>query len=241
MCRDDCPCWSALAIRRDRIIVATDHEDVTSCGRLTAGGEVCMTRRPSVQHQVAGGSGGKVRVQLMTHHYRQYCSGRWADDPPGDLSPGGGESGCQQQRNGDWRYRSAMRKAFNLNAVKVVMDAKGYALYFSARLFLGSRSALPKPARPSVTPAAYIIGTRYIALGFIRRCAQWAPGPLSRLKCHDSCECCMARKSMLPWRPKCPAPGVDTAEDLGASALSCVDLCPSLLEDIPVGFRFLPF
>ncbi len=47
----------------DRIIVATDHEDVARAVEA-AGGEVCDDpRRPSVRHRTAGGSGGKVCVQ----------------------------------------------------------------------------------------------------------------------------------------------------------------------------------
>ncbi len=46
----------------DRIIVATDHEDVARAVEA-AGGEVCMTRATISRHRTAGGSGGKVCVQ----------------------------------------------------------------------------------------------------------------------------------------------------------------------------------
>ncbi len=46
----------------DRIIVATDHEDVARRLKPRRRG-LYDPRRPSVRHRTAGGSGGKVRVQ----------------------------------------------------------------------------------------------------------------------------------------------------------------------------------
>ncbi|VEB61457.1 3-deoxy-manno-octulosonate cytidylyltransferase [Salmonella enterica subsp. enterica] len=47
----------------ERIIVATDHEDVARAVEA-AGGEVCMdARRSPVRHRTVGGSGREVRIQ----------------------------------------------------------------------------------------------------------------------------------------------------------------------------------
>ncbi len=54
-------------------------------------------------------------------------------------------------------------EAFNPNAVKVVMDAKGYALYFSRATIPGIAIALPNPARPSVTPCCVTSASMAIA------------------------------------------------------------------------------
>ncbi len=97
-------------------------------------------------------------------------------------------------------------EAFNPNAVKVVMDAKGYALYFS-RATIPDRDRFAQTRETIGDSLLRHIGIYGYRAGFIRRYVSWAPSPLEQTKCSSSCECCgMARKSMSPWRPKCPAP-----------------------------------
>lgn len=127
----------------DRIIVATDHEDVARAVEA-AGGEVCMTR---ADHQSGTERLAEV-VEKCAFSDDTIIVNIQGDEPmiPGDCPPGGGESGCQQQRNGDLAVPiHDAEEAFNPNAVKVVMDAKGYALYFSRATIPRSRSLCPIP------------------------------------------------------------------------------------------------
>lgn len=82
----------------DRIIVATDHEDVARAVEA-AGGEVCMTR---ADHQSGTERLAEV-VEKCAFSDDTIIVNIQGDEPmiPGDCPPGGGESGCQQQRNGD--------------------------------------------------------------------------------------------------------------------------------------------
>ena len=114
----------------DRIIVATDHEDVARAVEA-AGGEVCMTR---ADHQ----SGTERLAEVV-----EKCA--FSDDTiivniQGD-EPMIPPAIVRQVAENLAASSSGMatlavpihdaEEAFNPNAVKVVMDAKGYALYFS--------------------------------------------------------------------------------------------------------------
>ncbi|EPP4097798.1 3-deoxy-manno-octulosonate cytidylyltransferase, partial [Klebsiella pneumoniae] len=113
----------------DRIIVATDHEDVARAVEA-AGGEVCMTR---ADHQ----SGTERLAEVV-----EKCA--FSDDTiivniQGD-EPMIPPAIVRQVAENLAASSSGMatlavpihdaEEAFNPNAVKVVMDAKGYALYF---------------------------------------------------------------------------------------------------------------
>lgn len=82
----------------DRIIVATDHEEVARAVEA-AGGEVCMTR---ADHQSGTERLAEV-VEKCAFSDDTIIVNIQGDEPmiPGYRPPGGGESGCQHQRNGD--------------------------------------------------------------------------------------------------------------------------------------------
>lgn len=82
----------------DRIIVATDHPDVASAVEA-AGGEVCMTR---ADHQSGTERLAEV-VEKCAFSDDTIIVNIQGDEPmiPRRSSAGGGESGVQQQWNGD--------------------------------------------------------------------------------------------------------------------------------------------
>lgn len=228
----------------DRIIVATDHEDVARAVEA-AGGEVCMTR---ADHQ----SGTERLAEVV-----EKCA--FSDDTiivniQGD-EPMIPPAIVRQVAENLAASSSGMatlavpihdaEEAFNPNAVKVVMDAKGYALYFSRATIPWIAIALPNPARPSVTPCCVTSASMAIAPALSAAMSAGRRARWSRLKCSSSCECCgMARKSMSPWRPKCPAPAWIPRKIWSASALSCVSpLSPPCWRGHPRRFFafFTPF
>lgn len=90
-------------------------------------------------------------------------------------------------------------EAFNPNAVKVVMDAKGYALYFSRATIPWDRDRFAQSRETIGDSLLRHIGIYGYRAGFIRRYVSGRRARWSRLKCSSSCECCgMARKSMSP-------------------------------------------
>jgi 3-deoxy-manno-octulosonate cytidylyltransferase (CMP-KDO synthetase) len=72
-------------------------------------------------------------------------------------------------------------EAFNPNAVKVVMDAQGYALYFPRHHPVGSRSFCASRETIGDTFLRHI-GIYGYRAGFIRRYVNWAPSPLEHIE-----------------------------------------------------------
>lgn len=114
----------------ERIIVATDHEDVARAVEA-AGGEVCMTR---ADHQSGTERLAEV-VEKCAFSDDTVIVNVQGDEPmiPATIIRQVADNLAQRQvgmatlavpiHNAE--------EAFNPNAVKVVLDAEGYALYFS--------------------------------------------------------------------------------------------------------------
>lgn len=127
----------------ERIIVATDHEDVARAVEA-AGGEVCMTR---ADHQSGTERLAEV-VEKCGFSDDTVIVNVQGDEPmiPAVIIRQVAENLAQRQVGMATLavpIHSA-EEAFNPNAVKVVLDAEGYALYFSRRRFPGIAIALQK-------------------------------------------------------------------------------------------------
>lgn len=114
----------------ERIIVATDHEDVARAVEA-AGGEVCMTR---ADHQSGTERLAEV-VEKCGFSDDTVIVNVQGDEPmiPAVIIRQVAENLAQRQVGMATLavpIHSA-EEAFNPNAVKVVLDAEGYALYFS--------------------------------------------------------------------------------------------------------------
>lgn len=102
---------------------------------------------------------------------------------------------------------AAAADAGNPNVVKVVLDRRGYALYFS-------RSAIPYPRQPGHAPPWKHLGIYGYQREALLKLAALAPTPLERT---ESLEQLRALENGIPIRAltvESAAPGVDTAEDL---------------------------
>lgn len=127
----------------DRIIVATDHEDVARAVEA-AGGEVCMTR---ADHQSGTERLAEV-VEKCAFSDDTIIVNIQGDEPmiPGDCPPVAENLAASSSGMATLAVPiHDAEEAFNPNAVKVVMDAKGYALYFSRATIPGIAIALPNP------------------------------------------------------------------------------------------------
>ncbi len=107
-------------------------------------------------------------------------------------------------------------EAFNPNAVKVVMGAEGYALYFSRATIPWDRDRFAQSKETIGETFLRHIGIYGYRAGFIRRYV--ATGHQARwsiLKCSNNFACCgTARKFTLRLPEEIPGTGVDTPEDL---------------------------
>ncbi len=106
---------------------------------------------------------------------------------------------------------------FNPNIVKVVLDAQGYALYFSRAPIPYARDAFASSASeyPADLPALRHIGLYAYRASFLKIYSQLAPAPIER---HEALEQLRALwhgyRISVAITGHAPAAGVDTPDDL---------------------------
>ena len=106
---------------------------------------------------------------------------------------------------------------FNPNAVKVVLDKNGYALYFSRAPIPWERQGFAQMS-PAVTgQQTYLrhIGLYAYTVDFLNRYCAWAASPLESIEALEQLRILWHGESVLVQVvDKTPAAGVDTHEDL---------------------------
>ena len=198
----------------ERIIVATDHPDVASVVEA-AGGEVCMTR---ADHQ----SGTERLAEVV-----EKCG--FSDDTvivnvQGD-EPMIPAVIIRQVADNLAASHSGMatlavpirdaEEAFNPNAVKVIMDKDGYALYFSRATIPWDRDRFAKSREQIGDTLLRHIGIYGYRAGFIRRYVNWAPSPLEHIEMLEQLRVLWyGEKIHVAVAKEVPGTGVDTLEDL---------------------------
>ena len=183
----------------ERIIVATDHEDVARAVEA-AGGEVCMTR---ADHQSGTERLAEV-VEKCAFSDDTVIVNVQGDEPmiPATIIRQVADNLAQRQvgmatlavpiHNAE--------EAFNPNAVKVVLDAEGYALYFSRATIPWDRDRFAKDLE---------------SVGFIRRYVTWQPSPLEHIEMLEQLRVLWyGEKIHVAVAQEVPGTGVDTPEDL---------------------------
>jgi 3-deoxy-manno-octulosonate cytidylyltransferase (CMP-KDO synthetase) len=108
-------------------------------------------------------------------------------------------------------------EAFNPNVVKVVLDSRGYALYFSRATipwardgFAGGRDAIPEGL-----PLYRHYGLYAYRVRFLREFPALAPAPIERFEVLEQLRALWhGFRIVVEITAGTPAPGVDTAEDL---------------------------
>ncbi len=107
---------------------------------------------------------------------------------------------------------------FNPNVVKVVLDARGFARYFSRAPIPFARDAFGggRPAElPSGLPCYRHVGIYAYRYGFLREYARLAVSPLEQFEALEQLRVLWHGFSIaVAIRPDAPQPGVDTPEDL---------------------------
>ena len=111
----------------------------------------------------------------------------------------------------------APAELFDLNAVKVVCDAQGYALYFSRAPIPWARDAFAADRSRLPAPSAWLrhIGIYAYRAGFLQAFAQMPPGTLERIESLEQLRVLEAgHRIAVALAPEPFPPGVDTLEDL---------------------------
>jgi len=108
---------------------------------------------------------------------------------------------------------------FNPNAVKVVCDARGYAMYFSRAPIPWARDAMMQSGQSPVLadglPALHHIGLYAYRAGFLRTFPRLSQGVLERFEALEQLRALEhGHRIVVHLAPHAPAAGVDTPEDL---------------------------
>lgn len=183
-----------------RVIVATDHPEVAKAVEA-AGGEVCMT---SPDHH-----SGTERLAEVIAHYGfaddQIIVNVQGDEPliPPVIVRQVAENlaGSQAGMATLAVPIESVEEAFNPNAVKVVMDAQGYALYFHAPPFRGTVSVSPRRKRASATVCCVISASTRTAPASCVATSAGRRASWNRSSCWNSCACCGTVKKST-WRSR---------------------------------------
>ncbi|MDX7611762.1 3-deoxy-manno-octulosonate cytidylyltransferase [Aeromonas caviae] len=208
----------ALQSGADRVIVATDDERVQQAlapFAAAAGFEVCMT---SPDHQ-----SGTERLAEVCRHYG-FAADTIIVNVQGDepLIP----PVIIRQVADNLAAASApmatlsvpirdAEEAFNPNAVKVVTDKDGYALYFSRASIPWDRDAFARSREQIGDHYQRHIGIYAYRAGFIQRYVDWAPSVLEQVEALEQLRVLWyGEKIHVAQALQAPPVGVDTQADL---------------------------
>ncbi|MDX7649389.1 3-deoxy-manno-octulosonate cytidylyltransferase [Aeromonas caviae] len=208
----------ALQSGADRVIVATDDERVQQAlapFAAAAGFEVCMT---SPDHQ-----SGTERLAEVCRHYG-FAADTIIVNVQGDepLIP----PVIIRQVADNLAAASApmatlsvpirdAEEAFNPNAVKVVTDKDGYALYFSRASIPWDRDAFARSREQIGDHHQRHIGIYAYRADFIQRYVDWAPSVLEQVEALEQLRVLWyGEKIHVAQALQAPPVGVDTQADL---------------------------
>lgn len=204
----------AQASGADRVIVATDHQGVVDAVER-AGGEVCLTRP---DHQ-----SGTERLQEVIDRYdfpdNQIIVNVQGDEPliPPQIirqvadNLAGAEAGMATLAV----PITTAEEAFNPNAVKVVVDARGYALYFSRATIPWDREGFARSREQLSHGLLRHIGIYAYRADFIRRYVSWSPSPLEKIEILEQLRVLWyGEKIHVAVASVAPGMGVDTPQEL---------------------------
>lgn len=204
----------ALESGAERVIVATDHPDVAAAVKA-AGGEVCMTR--------ADHHSGTERLAEVIEKYQ------FADDtiivnvqgdepliPPVIVRQVAGNLAASRAGMATLAVPiTEAEEAFNPNAVKVVTDQQGYALYFSRATIPWDRERYGRSREVVGDTLLRHIGIYAYRAGFIRRYVSWEACPLEQIELLEQLRVLWyGEKIHVAVAQAIPSVGVDTPEDL---------------------------
>ncbi|MEK9497605.1 3-deoxy-manno-octulosonate cytidylyltransferase [Photorhabdus sp. P32] len=199
-----------------RVIVATDNHDVVDAV-VAAGGEACLTNE---NHH-----SGTERLAEVINKYQfsddEIIVNVQGDEPliPEEIIKQVAENlaGCNAGMATLAVQIHDAEEAFNPNAVKVVMDKQGYALYFSRATIPWERDRFIQSRETIGDHFLRHIGIYAYRAGFIRRYIQWEPSPLEQIEMLEQLRVLWyGEKIHVGIALKAPGVGVDTPEDLAA-------------------------
>ncbi|MFP1811910.1 3-deoxy-manno-octulosonate cytidylyltransferase [Lonsdalea quercina] len=204
----------------ERVIVATDHPDVEQVIRQ-AGGDVCLT---SPDH-----NSGTERLAEVIERYRlpddEIIVNIQGDEP---MIPPVIVRQVAENLAGSRAGMATLavpivgsEDVFNPNAVKVVRDAEGYALYFSRAPIPWDRERFGQANENVGDHFLRHIGIYAYRAEFVRRYVSWAPSELEKIELLEQLRVLWyGEKIHVDVAKAIPSVGVDTPEDLARVRLA---------------------
>ncbi|TRX57102.1 3-deoxy-manno-octulosonate cytidylyltransferase [Thalassomonas sp. M1454] len=201
-----------------RVIVATDNDDVANVV-AGFGGEVCKTR---ADHQ-----SGTERLAEVVEHY-QFADDEVIVNVQGDepFIPSANIAQVAKNLAGQTKARMAtlavnidsVEEALNPNAVKVLCDKDGYALYFSRATIPYDRERFLNKTIIEQVGDFYLrhIGIYAYRAGFIKDYVNWPSSALEHIEALEQLRVLWQgeRIHVEVAESHLPVEGVDTPEDL---------------------------
>ena len=197
-----------------QVIVVTDHSGVAKAAK-DAGAEACMT---SSHH-----SSGTERLAEATEQYgfadETVIVNVQGDEPL--LPPLNIRQVARNLESSEADMSTlavpieTAEDAFNPNVVKVVVDARSHALYFSRAPIPWDRERFGRPERSVTDGLLRHVGIYAYRAGFLRRYVGWAPTPLEQVELLEQLRVLWyGGKIHVAVAEAVPPAGVDTPEDL---------------------------
>jgi 3-deoxy-manno-octulosonate cytidylyltransferase (CMP-KDO synthetase) len=210
-----------------QVIVATDNDEVAAVV-TSFGGEVCKTR---ADHQ-----SGTERLAEVMEQYQfnddEIIVNVQGDEPfipPENIAQVANNLANQQQNNRIARMSTlainidSVDEAFNPNAVKVILDKYGYALYFSRATipydrerFLNANANTEENIRAIGDFYLRHVGIYAYRAGFIKDYVNWPTSELEQVEALEQLRVLYQgeRIHVAVANSHVPVEGVDTPEDL---------------------------
>ncbi|MGO2497827.1 MAG: 3-deoxy-manno-octulosonate cytidylyltransferase [Vibrio litoralis] len=204
----------ALQAGAERVIVATDDPRIEAVVK-GFGGEVCMT---SPDHQSGTERLAEVveKMGIADDHIIVNVQGDEPLIPPSII-----KQVAENLANSTAPMATLgvnidePEEVFNPNAVKVVTDEQGYALYFSRASIPWDRDAWAKEDKAIRQPLMRHIGIYAYRAGFINTYINWQPSALEQIESLEQLRVLWyGEKIHVALAKEAPAAGVDTPEDL---------------------------
>jgi len=204
----------ALESGAKRVIVATDHPEVVKAVE-DAGGEVCLTR---ADHQSGTERLAEV-IELCQFADDEIIVNVQGDEPL--IPPVIIRQVAENLANSEAGMSTlavpieTAEEAFNPNAVKVVRNVQGYAMYFSRAAIPWERERFALSKEPIGDVFLRHIGIYAYRAGFIRQYVKWEPSELEHIELLEQLRVLWyGEKIHVGVAKAIPSVGVDTPEDL---------------------------
>ncbi|WCP66066.1 3-deoxy-manno-octulosonate cytidylyltransferase [Vibrio tubiashii] len=204
----------AIQAGADKVIVATDDSRVEQVVEAF-GGQVCMT---SPNHESGTERLAEVveRMAIPDDHIIVNVQGDEPLIPPSIITQVAENLANSQAPMSTLAVEiSDEAEVFNPNAVKVLTDKDGYAMYFSRATIPWDRDSFADDAKIIKQPLMRHIGIYAYRAGFINTYINWEPTALEKIECLEQLRVLWyGEKIHVEVAKEAPAAGVDTPEDL---------------------------